>query len=118
MTATAAATASTAAAAHAASTTSTTHTSASTAATGGAHAGESMVAVRPRRAAFANAAESAAILGGCLRRYLPIAHSFRPGLPCGSRLASRASTLHLLGRRARLQILPRCSSIALGHGCV
>ena len=39
-----------------------------------------MVALRPRRAALPNAAESATVPAGCARGNLPIAHSLGSGL--------------------------------------
>jgi hypothetical protein len=98
----------TAATAHAATTSA---REASAAAPRRPHAGISMVAMRPRRFALPNAAESATVLGGFTRRNLPIAHPLTSGL-------SGASGLRLSGRSASLQILTHVASITVGQGSV
>ena len=70
-----------------------------------------MVAMRPRRFALSNAAESATVLAGFTRRNLPIAHPLTSGL--GS-----ASGLRLSGRSTSLQILAHVASITVGQGSV
>jgi hypothetical protein len=99
-------------------TTATTHAAATTPARGAAATAPGcsetripMVALRPRRFALPNAAESAAVLGGFTRRNLPIAHPLASGL-------GGASGLRLSGRSASLQILADVAAITVGQGSV